>query len=62
MSAGAGERIGLIFMIGVLVVNFPLLAIFNHSGMVAGFPVLYLYLFGAWAVGIVVAFLLARRQ
>jgi hypothetical protein len=62
MSAGAGEQIGLIFLIGVLLINFPLLAIFNHSGMVGGFPVLYLYLFGAWAVGIVVAFLLARRQ
>ena len=62
MSAGAGERLGLIFLIGALLINFPLLAIFNRSATVAGFPVLYVYLFGVWAAGIVIVFLAVRRR
>jgi hypothetical protein len=62
MSAGAGERLGLIFLIGALLVNFPLLAIFNRSATVGGFPVLYVYLFGVWAAGIAIVFLAARRR
>jgi hypothetical protein len=37
------------------------LAIFNRAASVAGIPVLYLYLFGAWAAGIAAVFLLVRR-
>ena len=62
MSASAGERLGLIFLIGALLINFPLLAIFNRSATVGGFPVLYLYLFGVWVAGIVIAFLAARGR
>jgi hypothetical protein len=62
VSAGAGERLGLIFVVGVLLINFPLLAIFNRPVTVGGIPLLYLYLFGVWAAGIVAVFLIARRS
>jgi hypothetical protein len=61
MAEGARERLALIFLVGVLLVNFPILAIFNRALTVGGIPVLYLYLFGVWAAGIVAVWLMARR-
>jgi hypothetical protein len=58
----ARERLALVFLIGVLLINFPILAIFNRAATVGGIPVLYLYLFGVWAAGIVAAWLLGRRS
>jgi hypothetical protein len=62
MSDGAGERLILLFVVGAVLINFPVLAIFNRDATIAGFPTLYLYLFSVWAVGIVVVFLLVRRS
>jgi hypothetical protein len=62
MAEGARERLALIFLIGALLINFPILAIFNRSLTVGGIPVLYLYLFGVWAAGIVAAWLMVRRS
>jgi hypothetical protein len=62
MGEGAGERLGLAFLVGVLLISFPVLAIFNRPDPVGGIPILYLYLFAVWALGIVVAFVMARRQ
>ena len=39
--------------------NFPVLALFNVAGTVFGVPVLYAYLFAAWAAMIAVMALLA---
>jgi hypothetical protein len=58
----ARERLALVFLIGALLINFPILAIFNRAATVGGIPVLYLYLFGVWAAGIVAAWLLAGRS
>jgi hypothetical protein len=62
MAEGVRERLALIFLIGVLLINFPVLAIFNRALTVGGIPVLYLYLFGVWAAGIVAAWQMARRS
>ena len=62
MGEGAGERLALIFLVGVLLLNFPILAIFNQATPIGGIPILYLYLFGVWAAGIVAAWMMARRQ
>jgi hypothetical protein len=62
MSDGAGERLVLLFLLGALLINFPVLAIFNRSTMIGGIPLLYLYLFGVWGAGIVAVFVLARRR
>ena len=62
MGEGAGERLGLILLVGVLLLNFPIFAIFNRATPIAGIPVLYLYLFGVWAAGIVAVWMMARRR
>lgn len=62
MSEGAGERLVLLFVLGALLLNFPVLAIFHRATTLGGIPTLYLYLFGVWALGIVGVFLLARRS
>ena len=36
-------------MLGLLLFNFPILALFNLSGVVFGVPILYAYIFLAWA-------------
>jgi hypothetical protein len=62
MAAGTGERLVVLFLLGALLINFPVLAIFNRSATVGGVPLLYVYLFGIWAAGIVAVFALARRR
>jgi len=43
-----GERLVALCLLGVLLFNYPLLAIFNVQATVAGIPVLYAYFFIAW--------------
>ena len=62
MTDRLGERLGLLFLLGVLLINFPVLAIFHQAQTFAGIPVLYLYLFGVWTAGIVGVFFLVRRS
>lgn len=45
----AGERLVALFILGILLFSPPFLFIFDNSAMVMGLPVLYLYLFFAWA-------------
>lgn len=56
------EKLALLFIVGALLLNFPVLAIFNRETTLAGVPILYLYLFGLWAAGIAAVFVLARRR
>ena len=44
-----GQRLVALCMFGALLFNFPILALFNVSGTVFGVPVLYAYIFIAWA-------------
>lgn len=46
----ASERFVALFILGVLLFTPPFLFIFDNSATVMGIPVLYLYLFIAWAV------------
>jgi len=41
--------------------NFPVLALFNVGGAVLGVPVLYAYIFAAWALLIALMALVAER-
>jgi hypothetical protein len=43
-----GRRLAGLFLLGMLLFNFPLLSLFNRPVMVLGIPLLYLYLFVAW--------------
>jgi len=49
LRAEQSERLVALFVLGGLVLTYPLLALFNRSGSVFGIPLLYVYLFGVWA-------------
>ncbi len=48
-SGIASERFVALFILGVLLFSPPFLLIFDNSATLMGIPVLYLYLFIAWA-------------
>ena len=50
LRAEQSERLVALFVLGCLLLTYPLLALFNHEASVLGIPLLYAYLFGAWAV------------
>ena len=57
-----GQRFVALCLLGVLLFNYPILALFNVSGMVFGVPVLYVYMFVAWAALIAIMAWLAESR
>lgn len=56
------QRLVALFLLGCLLFNFPLLALFNQGGEVLGIPLLYAYIFGVWLTLIgLMAFVAERR-
>lgn len=45
-----GQRLVALFLLGVLLFNYPLLQLFSRDGLVLGIPLLYCYIFCTWAV------------
>ena len=45
-----GQRLVALSMLGILLFNYPVLAVFNVAQTVCGIPVLYAYIFTAWSV------------
>jgi hypothetical protein len=45
-----GQRLIALCVLGLLLFNYPLLALFNVSGALFGVPVLYAYIFIAWII------------
>ena len=45
-----GARLVGLFMLGCLLFNYPLLALFNVQATLLGVPILYAYIFFAWAL------------
>jgi len=56
-----GSRFVALSMLGMLLFNFPILALFNLPGTLFGVPVLYAYIFMAWAALIALMALVAER-
>jgi len=57
----ARRLVGLFFL-GVLLFNFPLLSLFNRPMLILGIPALYLYLFAAWSLVIILMLLISRSK
>ena len=55
------ERLTGLFVLGIVLLLPPVLLVFNRPERVAGIPVLYLYLFVAWALLIGLAAAIIRR-
>jgi hypothetical protein len=56
------ERLVALFLLGVLLFTPPFLGIFNTPDRVLGVPSLYLYLFAAWTLLIVLVTLAIERS
>ncbi|NMF87312.1 hypothetical protein [Aromatoleum petrolei] len=54
-------RLAAVFVLGILLFNYPLMALFNHPTLVVGIPVLYVYTFAAWVLLIALLILLIER-
>ena len=59
--ARTGARLVGLFLLGCLLFNYPLVTLFDRPILVAGVPLLYAYLFGAWALVIAAAALVVER-
>lgn len=57
-----GEKLVALFVLGVALFTPPWLGIFNYPRQVLGIPLLYLYLFAAWAVLIAITALIVERS
>jgi hypothetical protein len=44
------QRLVALCMLGVVLFNYPVLALFNVSQTIFGIPVLYAYIFTAWSL------------
>ena len=52
-----------VFLLGGVLFNYPILSLFNKAASVFGIPVLYVYIFVAWACVIgLVAWIAERRR
>jgi len=45
-----GQRLIALFVLGCLLFNYPVLSLFNIAAEFIGVPVLYAYIFAAWAL------------
>jgi hypothetical protein len=56
------QRLAALCMLGLLLFNFPILPLFNRAAFVFGVPLLYAYIFAAWALLIGLIALVVRRD
>ena len=57
-----GQRLVAVFLLGVLLFNYPLLALFNRAAEAFGIPLVYAYIFCAWALVIGLLALVVERS
>jgi hypothetical protein len=51
MNSGlVGQRLVLVFVLGLVLLNEPVVSLFDRGQRVGGIPLLFLYLFLAWAL------------
>ena len=60
-SSRKGQRLVGLFLLGCLLFSYPLLALFNVRATVFGIPLLYAYLFAAWALLIFLVAVIMER-
>jgi hypothetical protein len=58
----SGQRLIAVFLLGCLLLNYPLLALFNLDYRLFGVPVLYVYTFVAWGMLIALTAAIVERD
>jgi hypothetical protein len=62
-SGITGQRLAAVFLLGCVLFNYPILSLFNKPWEILDFPLLYIYIFGAWALLIgIMAYVIERRR
>ncbi len=61
-SGMTGERLVATFMLGCVLLNYPVLFLFARKATVAGIPLVYVYLFGVWTLLIALLALVVERM
>lgn len=56
------QRLVTLFLLGSLLFNYPLLALFNRAGVVLGVPLLYGYVYLAWMLLIALLALVIEKK
>jgi peptidoglycan/LPS O-acetylase OafA/YrhL len=57
------QRLAAVFLLGCVLFNYPFLSLFNKPGEILDVPLLYIYIFAAWALLIgVMAYIIERRR
>ncbi|WP_310396296.1 hypothetical protein [Hymenobacter sp.] len=57
-----GQRLLFLSVLFGVLLNFPLLAVFDHDGRVGGVPILYLYVLLVWVALVAFTGYLARKS
>ncbi|MCX7769637.1 MAG: hypothetical protein N2202_00985 [Proteobacteria bacterium] len=50
----------ILFVLGVIILNYPLITIFNQLIFIAGYPLFFIYLNLGWIISIFVIYLYSR--
>jgi len=61
-SEAKGQRLVALFIFGCLLFNYPVLSLFNVAAAVFGVPVLYAYIFAAWALLVALMALVVEKM
>jgi len=61
-SGMTGERLVAAFMLGCVLLNYPVLFLFARPYTVGGIPLVYVYLFGVWTLLIAILALVVERM
>ena len=48
------------FILGIIMLNYPFLHIFNKATTIFGFPILLIYFGGGWLISIIVIYLFTK--
>lgn len=56
------QRLIALCLLGCLMFNYPVLALFNRATLVIGIPLIYAYIFAAWALLIALIARVARAR
>ncbi|MBZ4192775.1 MAG: hypothetical protein LAE24_00495 [Candidatus Contendobacter sp.] len=62
MRQQSREYIVILFIVGALALNYPVLGLFDRSAALFGIPLLYLYLYLIWIVLIILLIAVVQRS
>ncbi|MHA7060045.1 hypothetical protein ACWGOQ_0022650 [Aquimarina sp. M1] len=55
------QKLIILSLVLLLLFNIPLILIFNYSGSVYGFPVMFFSIFLIWAIGVLIAAIILMK-